>query len=548
MADSKTTGQIQEFLLVLRRRRWQIVLPALFVLTFGAVFAVIVPKKYVVSTEVEVLEGPRSNLDPKLQNPKGPHALREIANVLSHVKQHKRIKEVVEDQGDLWGEYVKLDDRERSDYIEQIRARVMVDPPRKSSSEGSEFVGVRYSDVDGQRAELFLEALVKSWIDYLTTWDKQDLMSERDALQELVTEGSKEYDAKNGAYTKLAREMEIDPNAPLLDNRNASGDSVIGRRDTVAGELDRVRVEIEAAQAAFDQAEKERKEAPPTIAEEIEEGGVTYRAEIAKWEHQIQSFLLQMQSYTPENSKYRRIEHEIHKLEIQIEQAKSLNIDPSVRVDRKANPILVDLDRTVVEARGRLVELRGRRQALADQKTVLEGKARTRIGQYQDLRDLHQDRVLLRLLLDEHVAELSRKKSTLSILEDAYAEPYRIVKPAIAGDKPEAPNPWIIVIASALAGIGAGLGLAMLLEYARNSFRTASDVAHQLAVPVLGAIDSIVTTAQARRAQLRRAVVGISSAVIMGGLAWFTWIWASAPERLPTEIRQAIDEFRRTLM
>ena len=189
MADSKTTGQIQEFLLVLRRRRWQIVLPALFVLTFGAVFAVIVPKKYVVSTEVEVLEGPRSNLDPKLQNPKGPHALREIANVLSHVKQHKRIKEVVEDQGDLWGEYVKLDDRERSDYIEQIRARVMVDPPRKSSSEGSEFVGVRYSDVDGQRAELFLEALVKSWIDYLTTWDKQDLMSERDALQELVHRG-----------------------------------------------------------------------------------------------------------------------------------------------------------------------------------------------------------------------------------------------------------------------------------------------------------------------------------------------------------------------
>ena len=48
------SGQIQEFVSVLKRRRWQIILPTLFVLLLGAVFAVIVPKKYVIKTVIEL--------------------------------------------------------------------------------------------------------------------------------------------------------------------------------------------------------------------------------------------------------------------------------------------------------------------------------------------------------------------------------------------------------------------------------------------------------------------------------------------------------------
>jgi uncharacterized protein involved in exopolysaccharide biosynthesis len=50
----ESRGQLSEFLEVLRRRRWQVLLPALFVLAFGTAFAVIVPKKYLVHTQVEL--------------------------------------------------------------------------------------------------------------------------------------------------------------------------------------------------------------------------------------------------------------------------------------------------------------------------------------------------------------------------------------------------------------------------------------------------------------------------------------------------------------
>jgi hypothetical protein len=123
-----------------------------------------------------------------------------------------------------------------------------------------------------------------------------------------------------------------------------------------------------------------------------------------------------------------------------------------------------------------------------------------------------------------------------------------IAKAAHAKDHPEEPNPWIIVVFSLFAGLALGMSLALVTEYGRNSYRSVSDVGGVMAVPVLGAINTIVTTAEARRAQLRRAFVGMSTAVILGGLAWFTWIWAYDQERLPTEILQAIDEFRRMLM
>jgi capsular polysaccharide biosynthesis protein len=546
--DPQSLGQVQEFLLVLRRRRWQIVLPALFILTLGSVFAVIVPKKYIVTTEVEVREGPRSETDPVLRNPQGLHALREIVNVLSHIKQHKRIEEVVEEQGDLWDEYVKFDDRERFDFIEEIRSNVIVIPPRKATRDGSEFVEVRYSDVDGHRAELFLRALVRSWIDFLVEWDREDLKNERDALQGMVNDGTTEYNAVSAAYTELARTMEIDPNAPLYSGRDASRDPILAMRDSVESDKMRTEVQIREAEATYLQARTDREEAPPVIGKEITDDGITYRKEIAGWEHQIQLLRLQQADYKPAYSGYRRIEEEVRKLQIQIEQAKALNIDPEVRFETTPNPILVELDRAVIESKQTLGALEAKRAALGEQLADLAVRSARRVEQYRELRDYHDERSLLRGLLDEKRIELDHKISALLVLQDAYSQPYEIVKRAMAKKKPETPNPWIIVAASVLAGLGVGLGLALLAEYARNSYRTAGDVAGMMAVPVLGAIHTIVTTAQARRAQLRSAVIGLSSAVILGGLVWFTWIWATAPERLPTEIRQAIDEFRRTLM
>ena len=110
------------------------------------------------------------------------------------------------------------------------------------------------------------------------------------------------------------------------------------------------------------------------------------------------------------------------------------------------------------------------------------------------------------------------------------------------------PNPWMIGVGAAVVGIALGLLFAMAGEYARNCYRTVGDLASVMNVPVLGAIEAIVTRREQRRAQAQRALVGLSTAMIVGGVGWVTWMWSSAPERLPLEVQRAIERFRDVLM
>ncbi len=52
--EVESSGQIEEFLGVLKRRLWVIVLPAALSTAIGVCFSVLVPKKYVVETRVLV--------------------------------------------------------------------------------------------------------------------------------------------------------------------------------------------------------------------------------------------------------------------------------------------------------------------------------------------------------------------------------------------------------------------------------------------------------------------------------------------------------------
>ena len=118
--DPSPSGQLQEFLRVLKRRRWQIVLPALFVFTLGCAFAVIVPKKFVVRTRIEIRES-RTEGDYLLRNPRETATAREIQNAELHIKHYNRILTIVEEQGKHWTEFVKADAQTRAELINDIR-------------------------------------------------------------------------------------------------------------------------------------------------------------------------------------------------------------------------------------------------------------------------------------------------------------------------------------------------------------------------------------------------------------------------------------------
>ena len=65
-----------------------------------------------------------------------------------------------------------------------------------------------------------------------------------------------------------------------------------------------------------------------------------------------------------------------------------------------------------------------------------------------------------------------------------------------------------------------------------------------LPVTVDGAIGGIVTRVEERRARLRRAVVGIASAALLGSIVWITGVWMFSRHLLPVDLERAIESLR----
>jgi hypothetical protein len=144
--------------------------------------------------------------------------------------------------------------------------------------------------------------------------------------------------------------------------------------------------------------------------------------------------------------------------------------------------------------------------------------------------------------------DLNLKEQQLKVMQDAYGRPFDIAQEPEASEKPTEPNPGLIVAVALFLGLGLGLGSAILAEFARNGFRSVHDLRNVMTVPVLGAVNSIVTRAESRRVRARRALVGLSSAVVVGSILWVTVTWSMDRDRLPLGLVEAIDGLRKMML
>ena len=102
----------------------------------------------------------------------------------------------------------------------------------------------------------------------------------------------------------------------------------------------------------------------------------------------------------------------------------------------------------------------------------------------------------------------------------------------------------MIIIASAVLGLGLGIGSALLAEYSRSCFRGVNDTARAMAVPVLGAVNLIETKLEQRRKLLTRLAIGSSSIALIGSILLIAVIWQRQPNLLPRPLTDVIEDLR----
>jgi len=544
MALGADQGQLQEFVATLRKRKWQVLLPFVFVLAFGSVFAVVVPKKFVVSTTVEI-RPERIETDYILKNPEATSTATEVQNAESHIKHFYRIKEIIDEQISLWPEYALLNDANRHIFIRNVMKSLRVYVKDKRKDRGSTFIEITYKDVDAERSQQFLTKVTEKWITEVVERDKNNLRGERDVLQNQVKEAEDEWLRLNRQYIDLCKQMEIDPRLSLGENR---GDR---DKDPYFRDLDDTRKLLEEAkqdQALIvgEMAELRRQldETPPEIVVKVPNKGVDLQDQIAGWETEIAELRRKQDPLTPANSKYQLMERQIEELSSKIVEAKSLERVGDVTERWEPNPRLPEIRTGLEEKEVVLRGLNSQIEELGQQIAEKSNKVQARNEDYRDLFDIYERRELARNSRSEKLIELRDKNEALDYMTKAWDQPFDIVEKPEATDEPTEPNPVLIITVAGLVGLALGLAIAMGSEYFGNAFRSATELGRVLTVPVLGTINVILTRSERRRSSLRRAMVGVSSVIVLGGLAWFTWTWSTNPAQLPVSVQKAIEDFR----
>jgi succinoglycan biosynthesis transport protein ExoP len=537
-------GQLQEFLDILTRRRWQLLLPALVLLTLGIAFAVVVPKKYQVRTQVELRE---LFLDEEARGAAREQAFGVAENAPEQIRSPKRIQEVLEEL--KWPEYLTLGEAERADYEERVRDNLDVTVPRSTGKSGSAFVTVEYLDVNKEHAQDFLKALRRAWIEQVVERERTRYDVEYTQLRERQAAAEKEYEKLTREQRDLRAQNEISgPPPPPRPPKQRVEDPTVMRFQDLEGRLEDVGVQLAARQAELEAAREELAGTEPRVPRTRVKEGQSYEAEIAGLIQERLSLEEQLSGIRVEHPRFKQVSRKLIDLEARIQELEDRQTSAEVSQEFEPNP---DYQRLEVLVRDLAIQV-GRLEAERDALLDTSGDARRELQRlheiYNEDRKLTDQINIVKTTLEDLRLQVEQKRLRRDVVFGSAGNPFQIIQEVQPPLRPTEPDPVLIVMFALVLGLGVGLSAALIGEFSRSCFRGPADISRALVVPVLGVISPIITRVERRRRALRRLAVGSVSMSLVGAVLFVTWAWASEPDLLGERINATIEDFRQLFL
>ncbi len=131
----------------------------------------------------------------------------------------------------------------------------------------------------------------------------------------------------------------------------------------------------------------------------------------------------------------------------------------------------------------------------------------------------------LKLKYDDLMRKLMEAQVAQGLESDQKGERFTLIDPARLPEKPYKPNRLAIMLIGLVLGCGAGVGFAALRELSDTSIRSAEQLAAATALPVLAGIPQILTVRDLKRKKTKRLVGATVGVVIVLGAVLVFHFW-----------------------
>ncbi|HEY7220402.1 MAG TPA: XrtA system polysaccharide chain length determinant [Candidatus Binatia bacterium] len=210
-----------------------------------------------------------------------------------------------------------------------------------------------------------------------------------------------------------------------------------------------------------------------------------------------------------------RLKSEIQALEAQAQQPQAGANEPAASTMVAANPMqqmiakqIGDVGVEITAARATNDLLRGQIGAYQSRvdNTPIRAIELAKISRTYDI-TLKKYQDLLAKSFDSQLSQNMEKQQK--------GERFRLVDPAYLPETPVRPHRWAIVFLGLLAGLGAGMGLALLQENMDTSFKRGEELQDFINVPLLATLPEVVTRGSVLAQRRARQMIALASVAVL---------------------------------
>lgn len=508
--------------------RWKLLLIILLLISLpvGLVYYVKTPKVYMASS---LLSYQQQKISPNKMSPDVKSRIKDIVSTLTQIVTSRTNLENLITTFDLYSEV-----RERlpmEDVIDIMRRNIKIQPSRRGDT-----FQISFSGGDPGKVVKVTNALAAKFIEENLKY-REERASETSAYTSNELSMAKStMDAKEAAM----RDYKLKYYNEMPDQREANVSRLVSLQEQYQGmqlsilELERTKVLIQEQIALRKKAIAAETAALAAAMPDssISNADARFNSSLERL-RQMRIYLESLQvKYTENHPEVKRTKKIIASLEKEFSSSDGTDADGKTTSSKK-RPRATQTDKDILDLQSQLMNTSFKIETIEAEKEQLTAK----IAKYEEWiaatpereaewSSLTREYSQLKAHYDTLVTQDLQAKSMLNLERRQKGSQFKVEDPARFPEKPINPDFLKIMALCVAAGMGAGVGGILVIDFLDGSFREPDDVESYLGVPVISTIAHIKTDGEKRKTRIINigsiVIVLIGTTMVLA-LFWYAW-------------------------
>lgn len=539
-----TRELVQKVIGAIRRNLVRVIFTTLLFVMIGAGLSMIWPKKFASETRFNMNEQKlifEATLAADLED---VPLLNKMKSLQSQLKSQKRVTTVMDElQWEEWLETGRNPSRRRALYK---KVTDNFDIALQPDATGAITATFAFQWTSPRQAAEFVNRARDHFIKLLQDSSRQQAESKLDEAQRNLLELEEEHRTALEAIRKY--EQENDTNSLIdADINNGLKADLLLKLSEILAKRESMVTEVSIAEAELKNVPRTREE---VVLPDNEEQA---KALLAMQQAQL-AFDEIAAVYKPQHHKYLDADRKLQAALVKLEE---LGGTPEITYKQGPNPAFVIIVQQLDAKAALLLEYTTAADKFQQELDKVEDNLRRLPRVTADLSRLAADEESAREILSlarlsiqplrDRVKSLRNASSRIGQGSVVGGRTFEILEEGIEPERPVLPIGAIIMAVALMLGIGLGLAGPILSEMTRSSFGSVKEVSRSLGVPVLGAVDLILTARDVRARAVQSWLTITAMVLVLLALGTFLYLYATNPGVLPTGVSRAVRDLQLSL-